>query len=71
VERVALVAMLVVCERPGYRLNQGLANIFDVVFSKWLKTTSSKKKLFVEFRKKLFERPKDDIEMAILEQLGQ
>jgi hypothetical protein len=71
-ERMAeiLVAMLVVCERLGNRLNQGLTNILDFVFIELSITEANKKKLISEFWREIGERLEDDIGLDIIVQLG-
>jgi hypothetical protein len=65
-----LVAMLVVCESSDNRLNHGLNNILEFVFSKFPKTKSFEKKLIGEFQRELGKRLEDDVGMDILVLLG-
>ena len=65
-----VVSMLVVCERLGNRLNQGLSNILDFTFSKLAETEERKRKLIAEFWREVGERLEDDMGLDVLVQLG-
>ena len=65
-----LAAMLMVCDRLGNRLNQGLANILDFAFSGLIGSLAQRKKLIAVFWRELGERLEDDLGLDILVQMG-
>ena len=71
-EKIAeiLVSMLVVCEKLGNRINQGLVNILDFAFTKLVETGMLRRKLIAVFWREIGERLEEDMGLDVLLQLG-
>ena len=71
-EKIAeiLVSMLVVCEKLGNRINQGLHNILDFAFTKLTAREDISKTLVALFWREVGERLEDDMGLDVLVQLG-
>jgi len=65
-----LVSMLVVCDRLGNTINQGLVNILDFAFTKLVETEIIRKKLIDIFWREIGEKLEDDMGLDVLIQLG-
>ena len=71
-EKIAeiLVSMLVVCEKLGNSINQGLHNILDFAFTKLTGREVISKTLVTLFWREVGERLEDDMGLDVLVQLG-
>ena len=71
-EKIAeiLVSMLVVCDKLGNRINQGLHNILDFAFTKLTGREDIDKTLVALFWRVVGDRLEDDMGLDILVELG-